>query len=84
MGEHKLHKPAIIYGSIDSTKSLASGIATASEPRLVSQVGGSARSCVWEDQCVSAIGAVGRQCSCEQDTASLPYVAAASRWTLGF
>ena len=29
-----LHKPAIIYGSIDSTKSPASGIATASELRL--------------------------------------------------
>jgi hypothetical protein len=68
-----------MFGSIDSTKSPASGIATASEPRLMSQVGGSARSCARVDQCVSAIGAVGRQCSCEQESASLPYVAAASR-----
>lgn len=40
-----------MYGSSDSTKSLASGIATVSEPRLMSQVG----SRVWVHQRVSVI-----------------------------
>ena len=48
-----------MYGSIDSTKYPASGIATVSETRFMSQVGGSAPSCVCADQCVSVVGAVG-------------------------
>jgi hypothetical protein len=48
-----------MYGSIDSTKSPAKGIATVSEPRLMSKVRGSARNCVSVDRCVSAIGTVG-------------------------
>jgi hypothetical protein len=48
-----------MYGSIDSTKSPASGIAIVSEPGLMSQVGESAPSRLRLDQCVSRFGAVG-------------------------
>jgi hypothetical protein len=46
------------YSRINSTKSPASGTGTVSEPRLMYRVGGSARSRVRVDQCVSAVRAV--------------------------
>jgi hypothetical protein len=48
-----------MYGSIDSSKSAATGIATISETRLMSQVGGSTPSCVRRDQRVPEVGVVG-------------------------
>jgi len=52
-------KPTIMYVPIDSVKSPASGIATVSETRLMSQVGGSEPSCARVDKFVSEVGAVG-------------------------
>ena len=71
-GKPSVTKYVWMYGSSDSTKSPASGIATVSEPELMSHVGESVESREHVDQCASETGAVEvpvflRTLSCSND-----------------
>jgi len=72
-GKPSVTKDVWMYGSSDSTKSPASGIATVSEPGLMSHVGERVGSREHVDQCVSETSAVEvsvflRTVSCSSDT----------------